>query len=557
MRLRLALAAGLISVAASATGATAADRAIVVFDASGSMWAQIDGVPRISIARETIRQVLGGLPAGLELGLMAYGHREKGSCQDIETLVPPAAGSADAIAAAVDRINPKGKTPLSAAVKRAAEELRYTEEKATVILVTDGIETCDADPCALANELEKGGVGFTAHVVGFGLTEEEGRKVACLAENTGGMYVQAGDGNALSEALASTVAQASQPAAEPTPAPAPAPEPAAPEYNFAPVAVMAEGEDPLPGNAGNAWEVYRANADGSRGDHVSTDYGNGWRGDLEPGKYVVEARYGEASVEQPVTIETGKVDETRFVLNAGTLSIRPLAQEGGEPVDGAAVVLTLPDGRETTGYGAVNFVVPAGEQKVTVRIGAGEVVEAIAIAAGEAISKDIVVGVGRAVLNAAYAPGMKVEEGGLFVEIFKAAKKLDGSRESVAYGYGPDTGHDLPAGDYVMLGRMDKGEAEAPFSIKVGETTNVEAVLDAGVLAVSAPGADFIEIFGAKKDIQGKRTSFAYNYGETFQVTLPAGDYVVVARLPNGGGSKEAEAKVSAGERTETAVALP
>ena len=229
MRFRLALAAGLMTMTLPVSGALAADRAIVVLDASGSMWAQIDGVPRITIARQTIKDVLAGLPEGLELGLMAYGHREKGSCTDIETLVEPAAGSAAAISAAVDRINPKGKTPLSAAVKRAAEELRYTEQKATVILVTDGIETCDADPCALASELEKGGVGFTAHVVGFGLTEEEGRKVACLAENTGGMYVQAGDGNALSEALTATVAQATQPAAEPAPAPAPAPEPAAPE----------------------------------------------------------------------------------------------------------------------------------------------------------------------------------------------------------------------------------------------------------------------------------------------------------------------------------------
>ena len=82
-----------------------------------------------------------------------------------------------------------GKTPLSAAVKQAAEALRYTEDKATVVLITDGLETCNADPCALGKELEQSGVDFTAHVVGFGLTADEGRQVACLAENTGGKYV--------------------------------------------------------------------------------------------------------------------------------------------------------------------------------------------------------------------------------------------------------------------------------------------------------------------------------------------------------------------------------
>jgi Ca-activated chloride channel family protein len=110
--------------AVSALPAVAADRTIIVFDASGSMWAQIDGKSRIEIARETISSVLGSLPADAELGLMAYGHREKGSCSDIELLVPPAAGTGPAIIAATAKINPKGKTPLSEAVKRAAEELK-------------------------------------------------------------------------------------------------------------------------------------------------------------------------------------------------------------------------------------------------------------------------------------------------------------------------------------------------------------------------------------------------------------------------------------------------
>ena len=67
----------------------AADRAIIVLDASGSMWGQIDGKPKVDIARETLRTVLQSVPADMELGLMAYGHREKGSCEDIELVVPP------------------------------------------------------------------------------------------------------------------------------------------------------------------------------------------------------------------------------------------------------------------------------------------------------------------------------------------------------------------------------------------------------------------------------------------------------------------------------------
>ncbi|HEV2504951.1 MAG TPA: VWA domain-containing protein, partial [Mesorhizobium sp.] len=73
--------------------ALAADRTIIILDASGSMWGQIDGKPKLEIARQSLRTVLQSLPADREVGFMAYGHREKGSCEDIELIVPPAAGT--------------------------------------------------------------------------------------------------------------------------------------------------------------------------------------------------------------------------------------------------------------------------------------------------------------------------------------------------------------------------------------------------------------------------------------------------------------------------------
>src|SRR5688500_245347 len=111
--------------------AGAADRAIIVLDAAGSMWGQIGGRPKLEIARSTLRGVLSTLPAELERGLMAYGHREKGSCEDIELVVPPARASAGAITAAAEGLKFLGKTPLSAAVRQAAESLKYTEDAAT------------------------------------------------------------------------------------------------------------------------------------------------------------------------------------------------------------------------------------------------------------------------------------------------------------------------------------------------------------------------------------------------------------------------------------------
>lgn len=229
----LALATGgLVPAARAETPAT-----IIVMDGSGSMWGQIGGRPKLEIARETVAGVLEQIPPGQRLGLLAYGHRERGNCGDIELMVPPAPGTAAQIREAVNAMRFLGKTPLSDAVRQAATALRYGEEAATVVLVTDGLETCAADPCALATELEASGLNFTAHVIGFGLTSEEGAQVACLAENTGGRYFAAGDAAALADALKTAVAAEEPPAAAPEAPPTAEPEPLPEATLDAPAAV--------------------------------------------------------------------------------------------------------------------------------------------------------------------------------------------------------------------------------------------------------------------------------------------------------------------------------
>ncbi len=180
--------------------------AILILDASGSMWGQIEGTAKIEIARGVLDGLLDDMPASTRLGLMAYGHTKKGDCSDIELLSEIGASRA-AIKKAVKAINPKGKTPISASVKMAAETLKYTEGKATVILISDGIETCNLDPCALGKQLERDGVDFTAHVVGFGIVDKKTeRQLQCLAESTGGLYLSAANAGELSSALGATIA---------------------------------------------------------------------------------------------------------------------------------------------------------------------------------------------------------------------------------------------------------------------------------------------------------------------------------------------------------------
>ncbi len=547
MRKLLKMFVGALALGVVSAGAMAADRAIIVLDASGSMWGQIDGKPKLEIARQALKTVLQSVPANLELGLMAYGHRERGNCADIQLVVPPGPGTAGAIAEAAAKMRFLGSTPLTAAVRQAAEALRYGEEKATVILITDGIETCNADPCALATELEEHGIDFTAHVVGFGLSEDEGRQVACLADNTGGKYLAAEDAEELEDALTEVVVAEPQPQPEPRPQPEPAV-----AFNIEPSMALSESGPDL-GDVGQTWGFYRANPDGTRGEWVTSEYGK-WKGNRDPGRYVLKAELGRAAQEQAVEVVNGQVAKPHFNMEAGRLIIRARSHEGSEIASGAAIEVKYPGDGQTTYYGEMKEYFPAGDLQLTVTLGAGSVTQTIPLKAGETIEKDVVVGVGRANANAYYVPGMKVEAGGLAVRIFKAAKRIDGTREDVTYGYGPDTKYDLPPGDYVLYAEMQAAKGEAPFSVKVGEYVEAGVVLNAGVLEITAPGAKELRVYNAAKDIQGNRVNVAYAYEAVFQTTLNAGDFVVVATRGDDNRQTEVPVTIKAGERMEITV---
>jgi len=180
------------------------DAAILVLDASGSMWGKIEEKHKIEIAREVVEQTVGQWDKNTELGLIAYGHNAKGDCNDIETLIAPGPVNADEFNVKTKTLNPTGMTPLTAAVIKAAEELKYKENKATVILVSDGKETCDLDPCAIGRKLETTGVDFTAHIIGFDVPEEDIAGLQCLADETGGMFIEASDTGELMDAMNET-----------------------------------------------------------------------------------------------------------------------------------------------------------------------------------------------------------------------------------------------------------------------------------------------------------------------------------------------------------------
>ena len=185
--------------------AQASQTLLFVMDASGSMWGRIDGQPKIVVAREAMSDLVGQLPADARAGLVAYGHNRKGDCSDIETLRPLGALDREGLVGQINALSPKGKTPITATIRHAVREIRALEDPVSVVLISDGLESCGGDPCAAVREARDAGVDFRMHVVGFDLGEADTSQLQCMAEAADGHYYAAKNASELAEALSKAV----------------------------------------------------------------------------------------------------------------------------------------------------------------------------------------------------------------------------------------------------------------------------------------------------------------------------------------------------------------
>ena len=176
---------------------------MIILDGSGSMWGQAGGEAKIQAAKKVLKELIPSLPEEVRLGLTVYGHRHKGRCDDIEIIIPAGSNDRALLLEKINAISPKGKTPIADSIKLVVNELKTKENETTIVLVSDGLETCNPDPCGMVRELKKTGIRFILHVVGFDVGATEKAQLSCLAEAGGGVYYGAGNANDLLSAFQS------------------------------------------------------------------------------------------------------------------------------------------------------------------------------------------------------------------------------------------------------------------------------------------------------------------------------------------------------------------
>lgn len=172
-------------------------RLIVAFDASGSMAGTIGHVTKMDAARQAVNALLDGIPEDVALGLVAFGHKGNNeasgrgeSCAGVETLAAANPDNRQTIRRQMDELDPTGWTPLAAALESAAAELSTSETpgEQIVYVVSDGEETCDGDPIAVARKLRDGNTRAIVNVLGLDLPAADRAQLETVASAGGGLF---------------------------------------------------------------------------------------------------------------------------------------------------------------------------------------------------------------------------------------------------------------------------------------------------------------------------------------------------------------------------------
>lgn len=167
----------------------------------------------IDAAKTVLTEVISAIPdvEGVNVGFRVYGHegdntdaRRAESCVSSELLVPMDGVDVPALTEQVDELQPVGWTPLGYSLEEAAEDFEQPASDDVVnaiVMVTDGLETCDADPVAIAGELRDSEAGIITHVIGVGTTPEELEILSGIAEAGDGELLGSNNAGQLMSAL--------------------------------------------------------------------------------------------------------------------------------------------------------------------------------------------------------------------------------------------------------------------------------------------------------------------------------------------------------------------
>jgi len=173
---------------------------ILILDSSGSMSDRMNGSTRMQIAVRELESFVKSLPESTELGLVAYGNRIPG-CSSARLYSSLKRNNSSEILAKLPLFYPAGSTPIAKTLELVSQHILHNQKKTEIILISDGIESCDGDPIKEIREIRKKNPNVILHVLGLNVPKNEEKELEALAQIGSGKYFSVGSSNAMKQAL--------------------------------------------------------------------------------------------------------------------------------------------------------------------------------------------------------------------------------------------------------------------------------------------------------------------------------------------------------------------
>ncbi len=184
-------------------------RILFLFDASNSMYAKLDNDNRINSAKKVLSRIIDSLKyqPSVELALRVFGNRSPTAmrdCKDTKLEVPFEKDNHAKITEFIKTIRPKGTTPIAYSLLQSADDFPVEPGvRNIIVLITDGLEECDGDPCAVSEALQRKGIILKPFIIGIGGTDLFKKAFDCV-----GRYYDANTEESLQNVLNVVISQA-------------------------------------------------------------------------------------------------------------------------------------------------------------------------------------------------------------------------------------------------------------------------------------------------------------------------------------------------------------
>ena len=192
---------------------SAEEETLIIFDASVSMLDNFYGKPKYIIAVDEAKSVLDKIQSDRKIGLRTIGVTFDSAliafikdpsqlCKSTQLVVPIRHNNIQYIKNSLDSIFPLGTTPLTFTLDTAINyDFTKSSELKHIILVTDGGESCNGDPCKYIRELMSYRNDIKIDIIAIGVGSDDFKQLKCLTDSTYGTILNIEKPNELKSAF--------------------------------------------------------------------------------------------------------------------------------------------------------------------------------------------------------------------------------------------------------------------------------------------------------------------------------------------------------------------